>query len=61
MVGDKVLMINEGILFKAESTYGKDPWTITTVHMNETIRIQHGTRMERLSIQRVRPFTDDIL
>ncbi len=27
-VGDKVLVINEGILRKAESAYGKEPWTI---------------------------------
>jgi hypothetical protein len=60
-VGDKVLVINDGILRKAESTYGKEPWTITTVHMNGTIRIQHGTKTEQLSIQRVEPFTDDIL
>jgi hypothetical protein len=60
-VGDKVLMINEGILHKAESAYGKEPWTITTVHTNGTIRIQCGTRMKRLSIRRVEPFTDDIL
>jgi hypothetical protein len=45
-VGDKVLLINEGILRKAESAYGKEPWTITTVHMNRTIRIQHGTKTE---------------
>jgi hypothetical protein len=38
-VGDKVLMINKGILRKAESAYGKEPWTITTVHTNGTIRI----------------------
>jgi hypothetical protein len=60
-VKDKVLLINEGILRKAASAYGKEPWTISTVHTNGTIRIQHGTRMERLSIQRVQPFTDDIL
>jgi hypothetical protein len=29
-------LINEGILCKAESAYGKDPWTITTVHTNGT-------------------------
>jgi hypothetical protein len=33
-VGDKVLLINEGILCKAEYAYGKEPWTITIVHMN---------------------------
>jgi hypothetical protein len=60
-VGDKVLLINEGILHKAVSTYGKEPWTITTVHMNETIRIQRGTRIEQRSIRREQPFTDDIL
>jgi hypothetical protein len=60
-VGDKVLVINEGILCKSESAYCKQPWTITTVHTNGAIRIQHGTKMERLSIQRVEPFTDDIL
>jgi hypothetical protein len=60
-VGDKVLLINKGILRKAESAYSKEPWTITTVHTNGTIRIQHGTKIERLSIRRVEPFTDDIL
>jgi hypothetical protein len=56
-VGDKVLVINEGILRKAESTYGKEPWTITTIHTNETIRIQCGTKTERLSIRKVEPLT----
>jgi hypothetical protein len=60
-VGDKVLVINEGILCKAESAYDKEPWTITTVHTNGTIRIQRGTKMEQLSTQRVEPFTDNIL
>ncbi len=60
-VGDKVLVINKGILCKAESAYGKEPCTITTVHTNGTIRIQRGTKTERPSIRRVEPFTDDIL
>ncbi len=61
-VWDKVLVINEGILRKTESAYDKEPWTtITTVHTNGTIRIQRGTKMEWLSIQRVEQFTDDIL
>jgi hypothetical protein len=62
-VRDKVLLIKEGILCKAEFNYGKEPWTITTVHTNGTISIQQG-RTERLSIRsirRVQPFTDDIL
>jgi hypothetical protein len=60
-VGDKVLVINEGILRKAESAYGKEPWTITTVHTNGTIRVECRTKTEQLSIRRVEPFTDDIL
>jgi hypothetical protein len=60
-VGDKVLLINEGILRKAESAYVKGPWTITTGHTNGTIRIQRRTRTKQLSIRRVQPFTDDIL
>jgi hypothetical protein len=59
-VGDMVLVINEGILRKAESAYGKEPWTITTVHTKGTIRIQRGTKTEQISIRRVEPFTDDI-
>jgi hypothetical protein len=42
-VGDKVLVTQESILCKAESPYSKEPWTITTVHTNGTIRIQRGT------------------
>jgi hypothetical protein len=57
-VGNKVLVTQEGILRKAESPYSKEPWTITTVHMNGTIRIQCGTQSERISIQRVIPFID---
>ncbi len=60
-VGDKILLINEGILCKTESAYGKEPWTITTVHTNGTVRIQHRKKTKQLSIQRVQPFTDDIL
>ncbi len=60
-VGDKVLVINKGILHKAESAHGKEPWTIATVYMNGTIRIQCGTKTKQLSIRRVEPFTDDIL
>ncbi len=60
-VWDKVLVILEGILRKADSAYCKEPWTITTVNTNGTIRIQCGTKTEWLSIWRVEPFTDDIL
>jgi hypothetical protein len=60
-IRDKVLVINKGILFKAKSAYGKETWTITTVHTNGTIRVQCGTKTEQLSIWRVETFTDDIL
>ncbi len=60
-VGNKVPVINKGILRKAESAHDKEPWTITTIHTNGTIRIQRKTKMEGLSIQRVEPFTDEIL
>ena len=49
-VGDKILIRNDGILRKAESIWRKDPWTITTVHTNGTIRIQSGTKSERINI-----------
>jgi hypothetical protein len=31
---DKVLVEKEDILCEAESKYGKEPWTVTTVHKN---------------------------
>ena len=60
-VGDKVLVMKEDIIRKAESNYSKEPWTITTVHTNGTIWIQCGTRMERLNIHRVMPFTGEVV
>ena len=47
-VGDKVLIRKDGILRKAESIWRKEPWTITTVLTNGTIRIQCGTKLERI-------------
>jgi hypothetical protein len=43
-VGDKVLLIYEGILRKAESAYGREPWTITTLHMNYQDSMQYQNR-----------------
>jgi hypothetical protein len=57
----KYLVMKEGILCKAESACGKEPLTITTVHTNGTIRIQCGTKKERLNIRRVIPFTDEVV
>jgi hypothetical protein len=57
-VGQKILVSNKGILRKAESRWQKDPWTITTVHTNETITIYHGNKLEGLNILRVKPFEE---
>jgi hypothetical protein len=51
----------DGILRKAESIWKKEPWTITTVHTNGTIRIQCGTKSERINIRRVTPFSEELL
>ncbi len=60
-VGDKVLICKDSILHKAESIWRKEPWTITTVHTNGTIRIQYGTKSERINIRRVTPFSEELL
>jgi hypothetical protein len=60
-VGDKILTQKNGILCKAESIWKKEPWTITTVHTNGTIRIQCGTKLERINIRRVTPFNEELL
>jgi hypothetical protein len=59
-VGEKVLIRKDGILRKAESKW-TEPWTITTVHTNGTIRIQCGTKSERINIRRVTPFSEEVL
>jgi len=48
-VTDRILIHRDGILRKAESIWRKYPWTITTVHTNGTIRIQCGTKLERIN------------
>jgi hypothetical protein len=58
-VGDKVLLTQEGILHKAERSYSKNPWTITTVHANGPIRIQRRIQLERLNIRRVTHFVGE--
>ena len=60
-VGDKILIQKDGILCKAESIWKKEPWTITTVHTNGTIRIQCRTKSERINIRRVTPFSEELL
>ncbi len=58
-VGDRVPVIQDGILRKTQSPHGKEPWTIPTVHTNGTIRIQRGRKTERINIRRATPYTDE--
>ena len=60
-VGDKILIQKDGKLRKAESRWVKQLWTITTVHTNGNIRIQCGTKLERVKIRRVTPFSEELL
>jgi len=53
------MLLKEGVLRKSETKYGKDPWTVSQVHTNGTIRIQRGTKTERLNIRRVTPFFEE--
>jgi hypothetical protein len=55
-VGGKVLILKDGILRKAESPKQPEPWTITIVHTNGTIRVTRGTKSERINVRRVEPF-----
>jgi hypothetical protein len=59
-VGQKVLLRKEGILSNAESRWHKKPWLITTVHTNGTITVQCGNKLERMNIQRLKPFIEDL-
>jgi hypothetical protein len=59
-VGQKVLLQKEGILHNAESRWHKKLWLITTVHTNGTITVQRGKEVERMNIQRVKPFIEDL-
>ncbi len=58
-IGDKVLVRKDGILRKTESRYDSEPWTITSVHTNGTIRVEHGTKSERINIRRVTPYFEN--
>ena len=58
-VGGKVLIRKDGILRKSESFYDSEPWTITSVHTNGTIRVTRGKKSERINIRRVTPFFEE--
>jgi hypothetical protein len=55
-----VLLRKEGILCNAESRYNKKPWLNTSVHMNGTIMVQHGNKIDRMNIRRGKPFEEDL-
>jgi hypothetical protein len=55
-VGGKVLVRKDGILRKTESRYDSEPWTITSVHTDGTIRVERRCKLEVLNIRRVTPF-----
>jgi hypothetical protein len=59
-VGQKVLVWKEGILRKSESIWHRKPWLITSVHTNGTIMVQHGNKLERMNIRRVKPFVENL-
>jgi hypothetical protein len=42
-VGNEILLRKDGILRKSESPFEKEPWTITQVHTNGTVRAKCGT------------------
>ena len=54
-MGEKVLLTKDGILRKVEDK-NKDPYLITQVHHNGTVRIQRNTINERINIRRLSPY-----
>jgi hypothetical protein len=59
-VGQKVLLRKEGIFRNAESRWHKKPWFIASVHTNGTITVQCRNKIDRMNIQRVKPFEEDL-
>ena len=45
-VGDQGLQKEYGVLCKSASHDESNPWTITSVHTNVTIRVQYRTKSE---------------
>jgi hypothetical protein len=55
----RIYLYGTKVYYAKHSPYGrKNPWTITTVHMNGTITIQRGNKLERLNIRKVKPFEE---
>ncbi len=59
-VGQKLLLRKEGILRNAESRWHKKPWLSTSAHTNGTITVQHGNKIDRMNIRRVKLFGEDL-
>jgi hypothetical protein len=59
-VGGKVLVQKDGIICKTESRYDIEPWTITSVHTNGTIRVECGSKLEILNIKEFHLFLNKI-
>jgi hypothetical protein len=55
-IGGIVLVRKDGIFRKTERRYDSEPWTITSVHTNGTIRVERGSKLERLNIRGVTHF-----
>jgi hypothetical protein len=45
---------------QSKSRYLKVPWIITSVHTNGTISVQCGNKSERINIQRVKLFEENL-
>ena len=54
-IGQKVLLLKNGVLQKAEDKYTR-LWTVIQVHCTGTVRIQHGTVSQQLNIKEITPF-----
>ncbi len=59
-VGPTVLLRKDGILRNTESRWHNKPRLITSVHMNGTITVQCGNKIDRINIPRVKPFEEDL-
>jgi hypothetical protein len=59
-IDQKVLVWKEGIFRKSVSILHRKPWLITSVHTNGTIAVKRVNKIERMNIQRVRPFVENL-
>ena len=57
---NKVLLKKNGKLHKTENK-NIDPYVIVQVHMNDTVRIQHGTLSEQLNFWRLITFKENVI